>query len=273
MAPSVEILITPNSSETALAMLNALRGAVTADGCKLRDTQYYEGKADVLILYGVGAPERDLARNKHVTSGRHVLMFDQGYFHRKKVVGYLRCSIDHDHPQAWLDRTPADPARWDALNIQLREDADPKGHIVLVGLGRKSRSYLRLQDWETLRLGQLRKRFPGRDIVYRPKPGSPPMKLICRMDEHSTIEQLLKGAVLVSCRHSNVAIDAAVAGVPFEADDGAAMWLQAKPYTRENRLDFLQRLAWWQWRATEAAQAWQFSKGMLSGDTSGRVAA
>jgi hypothetical protein len=244
-------------------MLNALVGAIGGDGSDVVKTSSYKGKSDILILYGVGSPDRNAARKKHVASGRHVVMWDMAYFGRQKSVGYLRCSIDHDHPQAYLERTPNDSRRWDVLNISLREDADPEGHIILVGLGRKSRSYLQLKEWERDRLEELRTRFPEREIIYRPKPGSPAMKLDCKIDADSPIESLLLGASLVSCRHSNVASDAAVAGVPFECDDGAAMWLQAKEFTRDNRLDFLRRLAHWQYKASEAPEAWQFLKGMV----------
>lgn len=261
MAKSVEILIPPSSSPSALAMLYALR-----DVMDCRVTSAYTGKSEVLVLYGVGAPDRDLARKAHVASGRHVVCWDLGYFGREKVTGYLRCSIDHEHPQGWLDRTPNDASRWDALNIALREDADPRGPILLVGLGRKSRSYLRAENWESERLVLLRKRFPAAEIIYRPKLASEHLPLDCRTDADTPIERLLRGASLVSCRHSNVAVDAIVSGVPFECDDGAATWLRGKPFTADNRLDFLRRLAHWQYRPNEAGEAWQFLRGMLRGN-------
>jgi hypothetical protein len=90
----------------------------------------------------------------------------------------------------------------------------------------------------------------------------------CETDASSTIEQLLCGASLIVCRHSNVAIDGAIAGVPFECEDGAAAWLKPQPYTRENRLRFLCRLSWWQWRPDEAGEAWAFIRGILKDDRS-----
>jgi hypothetical protein len=85
----------------------------------------------------------------------------------------------------------------------------------------------------------------------------------CSIDTDTPIAQLLRGASLVVARHSNVCLDAVQAGVPFEAEDGAAVWLQRREFTPANRLEFLQRLAWWQWRAAEAPRAWQFLKGMV----------
>ena len=256
MAASVELLRARPMSAKAEAMLSALAIAIRQDGAELVETSAYRGRSEYLILYGVGAPVNDAARKAHVKSGRPVLMWDLAYFDRLR---YLRCSIDHDHPQSLLDRTTPEPSRWQELRISLRETYDPNGHIVLVGLGAKSRSYLHEQEWEMLRLRELRKRFPGRAIVYKPKPGSPVLKLDCEFAAQSApIEDVLNHAFLVSCRHSNVACDAVVAGVPFECSDGAAMWLRDKSYTRENRLDFLRRLAWWQWRADEAKYAWEF---------------
>lgn len=258
MARSVEILIPPGKTvERAVVLLDALRAIepfaqVTAE---------YKGQSDWLWLYGVGAPERDKARKHQVKTGRHVWLWDLGYFDRRN---HMRCSVDHDHPQQLLDRTPLDASRWESLGIKLREESDPTGHILLIGLGRKSRAYLHEEEWERLRLMTLRKRFPKQEIIYRPKPGSgPPMHLNCKMDATSSIEHLLQGCALVSCRHSNVACDAAVAGVPFECDDGAAMWLQGRPFTVENRLEFLQRLAWWQWKTSEVKQAWEFVQKVI----------
>ena len=181
-----------------------------------------------------------------------------GYFGRKKLVGYLRVSIDTDHPQDWLDATPADPSRWNAHKIRLREDVHAMGHIILVGLGHKSRSYLGLPNWERDKLAELRRRFPEHEVIYRPKPRRPFPNLSCTTDDTSPIEALLQNAALVVCRHSNVAVDAAIAGVPFECENGAAMWLLRRPFTYESRLEFLRKLAWWQWHKGEAQQAWSF---------------
>jgi hypothetical protein len=264
---TVEILRARAMSAKAEAMIAAIANAARTNGDLVRETNSYHGESEILVLYGVGAPVNDEARKRQVKSGRRVLMWDLAYFERTK---YLRCSINHDHPQAFLDATPNDPTRWQELKIPLRDTYDPDGHIVLVGLGAKSRAYLHEQEWEALRLSELRKRFPGRRIVYKPKPGSPVLKLDCEfVAQMAPIEDVLNHAFLVSCRHSNVACDAAIAGVPFECTDGAAMWLRDKPYTRENRLDFLRRLAHWQYRPDEDAQAWAFAQEI----TAERIAA
>lgn len=260
MAVRVEILRGKGASETAEAILTAMAAAIRGAGDAVLETREFAGNSEWLVLFGVGAAVHDAARKRQIKAGGRVLMFDLGYFDRKKVVGHVRMSIDHDHPQQWLDRTPSDTTRWDRLGIKLRSDYDPKGPIILVGLGRKSRAYLREPDWEVIEFKRLRTKYPAREIIYRPKPGHISPNLACPRDEVTPIADLLRGASLAACRHSNVAVDAVVAGVPFEAVDGAAMWLAGKDYTPANRLDFLRRLAWWQWRANEAHLAWDFAK-------------
>nr|AER23949.1 hypothetical protein var072 [Variovorax sp. HH01] len=227
------------------------------------ETSRYRGGCDWLVLFGIGDQRHDVARRQQISRGGRVLHWDLGYTGLRKGEGHLRVCIDTDHPQALLERTPPDPSRWDALGIELRNDVDEDGPVILVGLGKKSRSYLNAAHWEARKLRELQKRFTGRRIVFRPK-GEEKLQLPCESDSRELIADVLRGASLVVCRHSNVAVDATIAGVPFEAEDGAAMWLQSREFTPANRLEFLQRLAWWQWRADEAAEAWAFAKRMAN---------
>lgn len=243
-------------------MLLALAEAAREAGDQVVETTQLQGKSDWLVLFGVGAAVNDQARRAQISRGGRVLHWDLGYFDRKKVVGHVRMSIDSDHPQQWLDRTEPNPERWAQRGMALREDANPSGPILLIGLGKKSRDYLGATMWEREAHARLRIKFPGRRIIFRPK-GRDPLRLKCEADATTPIADLLRGASLVVCRHSNVAVDAAIAGVPFEAENGAAMWLQQRDFTPANRLEFLQRLSMWQWRATEAAQAWAFAKEVV----------
>lgn len=203
-------------------------------------------ETDLLMLWGVGRPGHSAHRDRAIHQGRKVVMWDLGY---KK--GYYRLSIDHDHPWRLFDRTPETGREFPA---KLREDASD-GPILLIGMGRKSKSYLNTYNWEPRKIGELKRRFPGVPIITRPKPKAG--------DGAAPIEQAMKGCRLVVCRHSNVAVDACIAGIPFECEDGAAYWLRDKPYTPENRQRFLNKLAHWQYQVGEAKQAWDFIRSMM----------
>jgi hypothetical protein len=258
----VELLTIKTPSRAWAPMYAELR-RVLADS-KLRCTSRFENRSRWLVLFGVGALANNVARVEQVHGGGRAMLWDLGYWGNRHVE--LRLSIDSDHPQQWLDRTPADASRWERRGIALRYEFDPTGPILLIGLGRKSRLYLNAPNWELEQLNALRQEFPGRRIIYRPKPdngrGMYP-RLDCHEDVTTPIDRLLKGASLIVCRHSNVGVDAAIAGVPVRTENGAAAWLKDKPFTPAVRLDFLRRLAWWQWHPSEARDAWNFARRIV----------
>lgn len=217
----------------------------------------YRGDRRFLMLYGPGAPSRLPIVQRHVARGGHVAMWDLGYFDRPDG---MRVSIDalHPHPQH-IAMSPAIGRR----QFELREDADPAGPILLIGLGKKSVAACGIRKvlwWEHGKVGELQARFPGREILWRPKGKSAQPLLGLRLAHGMPIEEALRGCSLVVCRHSNVAVDACIAGVPVECEDGAALALyrdNPSP-TREQRLDFLHRLTWWNWTRNETPGAWQW---------------
>lgn len=280
MVKRVEFLMSGPLGRYGTPILTALCEAAQVDGAaSVRITKDYEGRSDTLVLWGVGAPNKNRARQLQRQRGGKTLCWDLAYIGRQPVDAYTRVSVDHEHPQHLLDDTPDDPSRFEAHGIELREAYNPNGHIVLAALGRKSRAYLgpEYDHWERNKLAELRERFKGARIIYRPKPtrSRAPgwmVHLDCETDTDSPFASLLEGAALVVSRHSNVSVDAAIAGVPSESEDGAARWMVGKPYNRDTRLSFLRRICWWQWRTSEAAEAWEFLKPYLGLARERRVA-
>lgn len=233
-----EVLLDSGDSMRAHKILGAM---AEARGCKVNS--HYRGNERLLMLWGYGRPDHAAVVARHLAEGGRAIMWDLGYFGKHE--GYCRVSVDHWHPQRLLDKTPADPSRFEFFGIELRECFNPRGRVVIAGLGDKSRRFLGLNGWEQM----MQKKYRG--------------AIIKRKRDKTPIQTILNGASLLVCRHSNCAIDATIAGVPFDCVDGAAMWLRDKPFTKENRLDFLRRLAWWQWKAEEAEQAWTFLEARL----------
>lgn len=265
MARSVEVLITGDESTIGTAFLKAMPSMITHAGMVQVVTREYEGKSDWLAMFGVGSPNRNGPRLTHMHSGRFVACWDLGYWKRGKdpKSAHLRVSINHTHPTpAYMERTPINTARWARQGVPLRNDYNPDGHIVVAGMGPKSRRFLDINDWELPTLRKIQARFPGRKVVYRPKPQGQrdPHIRWKHVDGTSPIDQLLRGASLAVCRHSNVAVDACIAGVPVECEDGAALWLykdNPMPNIIE-RTNFLSRVSMWQWGAYELDEAWKF---------------
>lgn len=229
-------------SRHAAAILGAMQEEKSPDGW--------------LMAWGAGHPAhaREIAAHRGPWAA-----WDIGYFGD----GFYRVGVNRWHPSPeQIDRTRPDHDRWSELGIRLRNDFDPNGPILLIGMGPKSKRFLGLHDWEAQAFKRLQRQHPGRRIRFRPKPGRPYRALGCEISREPEIEAALRGASLVVCRHSNVAVDACIAGVPAESEDGAAVWLHRREFNEETRLDFLARLACWQWRPSEARHAWQFIEGM-----------
>jgi hypothetical protein len=265
-----EILIDDRMFPRGATMLRAM---IEAAPIPIKVRRNYVGDCELLMVYGMGHPVRRPWQFKHLAKGGRLIGWDLGYWAREGPGGQfsMRCTIDADHPHALLREEP--PERWDRERIALREDADPRGPIVLIGLGPKANRMLGTLPlaWERGALKRIRSAYPGRPVVFKPKrgaddslPGVPSVS--------GPIEHVLRGASLVVCRHSNVAVDACIAGVPVVCHDGAAVALYgsckiANPaeVTPEQRLAFLRELAWWQWKPTEAKDAWTYLLSRLSG--------
>jgi hypothetical protein len=263
---TAEIFIPEGTNATGRVILQSLVHTASSAGIEPRVTQAYHGRSDWLVMWGIGADHRSSLRWQHIRAGGLVALWDIGFFKREKVRGFCKVSINDDYATRWLDKTEPDPSRWEAVDLKLRDDYNPDGHIVVAGIGPKQRMYMGLSAgsdcWEQQKIDEARRRFPGRRVVYRPKPNRTSPSLRCETDATSDISEVLRGAALVICMHSNVAVDAVLAGIPFESEDGVSTWLRGKPYTRETRQDFCRRIARWQYKAYEMAEAWQFLRSM-----------
>lgn len=210
---------------------------------------------EVLILYGWGGADQQRAIKEH--SGRYVA-FDLGYWKRNGLRDRKwRVSIDGFHCPSLINGN-ADKSRLKLDGISAGTDCRNDGYILLIGNTPKSLSVIE-PGWTTNALSEIRARFPGKPVIYRPKPSRPAEPGIMHDGISSgSIDDAIKKASLVVCRHSNVAVDCAINGVPVVCTDGAASSIypnrledfQDQP-TREERQKFLERLAWWQWSINE----------------------
>lgn len=245
---TVEFLYVKRPNMRAMRMLDALWSAVELAGDVPKKTTWYLGKSDWLIFQGSGFPEHNQARNLQRKRG-HTFHTDLGYTNREENM--MRVCVDDDHPHKWFYKTEQRPS-----NIQLRNTFKEDGPIILVGLGTKSRKYLRAFDWEKQKFKQLKAEFPDRQIIYRPK-GDDFSNFPCKTDSLTPFSELVDGASLVVARHSNCCIDAMLANVPFSCEDGAAMAFDG------DRQKFVNKLSRWQYTPDRASEAWAFAKEIV----------
>lgn len=218
--------------------------------------EHYNGRG-VLALYGLGGPDRLPVAQKH--DGDY-LAWDAGYWNRKSENRSFRITINGLHPPQYVMRGESPgPDRWDASGLKIEQRGNPEGPIILVGNAPKS---LRIgaAGWAAKKLAEIRQRFPGRRVLYRPKPKRPLEPVKADGVANGDIDDVLSCASLVVCRHSNVAVDACRLGIPVACDDGAAsaIYPTLADWERQpdeaTRAEFLHRLAYWQWTMEELGE-------------------
>lgn len=258
----VEILTDPMMVDRGADMIKAL---IQAAPVEVKVRQRYVGDCEILLTYGTGHPVRRPWWKEHRAKGGRCIGWDLGYWRRKEHGTFrMRATIDEDHPHAMI--RPEPPERFDADGLKLGKSYRKDGHIILVGLTRKANVAVGMPalEWERRQYKRIKEIYPKRTIIFRPKRIQDPIPPGVRVMITQPIEHLLEGASLVVCRHSNVAVDACIAGVPVVCEDGAARAIYGSDLEKPRvpstaaRLEFLRSLAWWQWKPEEAKEAWTY---------------
>lgn len=256
-----QILITSTTPTRGVRLLQAIHAGAVSAGLDASITTSNVDQDSALILYGVGGADRWGLAHRHLNGGGRLIVWDAGYWDRKLPdrLRRYRLSIDALHPQKLIMQGPTpSPRRFRESGLRAGNKGNPDGPILLVGNGPKSNAVGAL-GWAAAKSQEIKAAFPGKKIVYRPKPRKPQESdVFHNVLSVGPIESALSSVSLVVCRHSNVAVDACRYGVPVVCDDGAAAAIypqkladyEAQP-SQQTRQEFLNRLAWWQWSQHE----------------------
>lgn len=209
--------------------------------------------ADCAVMYGW--------RRRHLLFQYPQWMYaDLGYWNRD---AYYRVSVGDWSPHRYLN-FGMDSTRLKSMGVRIQPWQDGE-EILVVGASEKSMAQhgFGYMEWErkaVRRLGDVGK------VVYRPKPHDPNRHPIPGVGYDSRpVAEALASAKLVVTHHSNMAVDALVAGVPVycETGVGAAFSVPFGSFERRpGREQFLYDVAWLQWTLAEMADGtcWSFLK-------------
>lgn len=267
---TIELLSFHPASQRAMGVLHALAQSAPAT-LRVRPTTRYEGRSDVLVVWGPGDPARVAPMAAQLATGGHVLALDLAYWQRDRK---FRVSIDAPHPQAWVMRRDWPASRLAADAVPTRDAWNANGPVILAGIGRKARVQYGddVEAWERAVIAQVSARWPDRRLLYRRKQPDASVPAGVELSSARPIDELLAGASLVLTWHSNVAVDAIRMGIPVICRDGAAAAVcppalgdgDPRPLAPEVRDRFLRNLAWFQWQAGEGAQFWAWVPEVLA---------
>jgi hypothetical protein len=225
--------------------------------------------ADVAIAYGWN---HEPVFSAYRDAGNQFVYWDMGYWDRRppenKKDGYHRLAVNGwDTADTMLRCMPGD--RFARANIQLKPWGSKGRMIVLAGMSGKAAGThgFKLGQWERTTFAQLQT-VTDRPIYIRAKPTGDQAKI-------EPIADLLSRCHMLITHHSNAAMDALIAGIPFHARKGVGKILapQSAPLPIEDypaisdneRLQLMQDIAYAQWRPSEmrTGEAWEHIKCIL----------
>lgn len=247
---------------------NALYMAAVEAGLQAQKSTVFQ-PCQLLVVYGPGGADRHPFIQQHLAGGGSAILFDLGYWARDGETRKYRVSINGLHPtreQLYAGPDPG-PARYQQTGKPIlvgRLSSDSR-NVLLIGNAPKSCA-IGARGWTETMATKVRQLLPDMDIIWRPKPKRP-RELRIDHDQLSQgpLDTDLRRSALVLCKHSNVAIDACIQGVPVVCDGGAAAAIYPSRliFRHEQpdynaRVEFLNRLAWWQWGIDEVRQFWEW---------------
>ena len=234
---------------------------------ELKPSLSYRGdpQYDVVIFYGLASGLDRLFRDYR--ERRKAVYIDLGYWGRRKLSrfdGYHKVSVNDRHPTAYFQQRPHASDRFDRHRVAIRPWRTEGRHILVAGMSAKAATAERLlpNQWERDTIARLR-RLTRRPIIYRPKPNWAEAKPIegSTFDRDTPLEQALRDCHAVVTHHSNVAVDALLAGVPCICPGGVASVLSGhsldqieSPPMPDGREQWAADLAYTQWSVDEMKQ-------------------
>lgn len=252
---------------------DAMRQGLMLHGIKhiRTHTRFDNVCADVAIAYGWV--------HKHVfdayqADGKSFAYFDLGYWNRRPSVkpldGHYRLAINAwDTAHVMRRDCPAD--RFKALGIETNEPRLNGQEILIAGMSAKAAKVHGYDygEWESQAKKEIERMKLKYPIRLRDKPNK-------KNKATETVTAALSRARILITRHSNAAVDALVAGVPFYAEHGVGALLSPTELTsgmieqpsfsdEKVRNQLLYDIAYAQWSPPEmrTGDAWDHIRNLI----------
>lgn len=242
-------------------MFNGIRRFETQVDLKSSAT-YRWPEYDVAVFYGLAGGLRKVLED-YRAKGKKAVYIDLGYWNRRSRTrwdGFHKISVNDRHPTAYFQSTDQPMDRLRAQNIRIESWRENRSAIVVAGMSAKAATASGFvpHAWERATIADLRK-HTDRPIIYRPKPnwlGALPIAGSTMMKTES-LPSILGQAYCVVAHHSNVAVDALLAGIPCVCDEGVASVLATPidqidaPIYPDGREQWAANVAYCQWSLDE----------------------
>lgn len=262
------------SAITCRAMLDGVHAAGGAATVKFEDT--WRGEIDEsIVFYGLDGNTPAIFE-QHIAAGKTAIYIDLGYWGRReggRFSGFHKLVRNARHPTAYFERAHKTPGRFARFDIEVApwQKKKPGAVILLAGMGDKGAAAegYKPEEWERLAIAEIQK-HTDRPILYRPKPSwkeARPITGVGFSPPSRDVALELQFCHAVVTHHSNVAVDALVAGVPVVGLCGGVAQRFSSPIAQietparpDGREQWCADLAWCQWNVAEMrnGRAWRY---------------
>lgn len=217
--------------------------------------------ADVGIAYGWANPA---LFQEYRSRGGHFVYVDLGWWDRKPLPslldGFHKVVVDGREPGAYFRGNFATD-RFARQGLTVAPWRAFGNHVLLAGMSAKSAGTRGLapMQWELATIEILRQ-VTARPVIYRPKPswaGAQPIPGTIYSPPDQPLKAVLKDCWMAVTMHSNVAVDALLAGVPVNVAEGVAREFSTPlveidaPCRPDGREQLMADIAWQQWSPAE----------------------
>lgn len=220
---------------------------------------------DIALFYGLEGQLPLIFRD--YAAKRWAVYVDLGYWGRReggRWTGFHKVVVNARHPVAYFRKPQHDRKRIHHFSGLLAQPWTLTGnHILLAGMGDKGAlaEGFEPEQWERQAIDILQA-ATDRPILYRPKPSwktaKPIPGTLYSDPAKRVVEDELQNCWAVVTHHSNVAVDALVAGVPTFCWGGVAADLSSqklhqieRPIYAEGRDGWMADIAYTQWSVAE----------------------
>lgn len=266
----VNVYFAPSNSRSKVLAQAMARGikASTNDIVSLRSSVSYDGRidSDVAVFYGLSEGLTKVMTD--YSSHAKAVYMDLGYWSRRingKYDGYHKVSVNSRHPTAYFQKVKHSGSRFRSLGIPIEPwKKNDDGHILVAGMSAKAAlaEGIDPEVWERNIIREISLRT-NRKIVYRPKPNWSSARPISGSEIQRKVEL---ADAFVNCHsvvthHSNVAVDALLAGIPAFCWHGLATPMSKhiiheieEPWFPDGRDQWAFDIAYCQWSIEEMAK-------------------
>jgi hypothetical protein len=268
----VACYLDPRSSRSSI-VARAMAEGIAIAGDKAVIVEDWNGPpiADAAIGYGWRRP--DLFQ-RYRAEGKFFVYLDLGWWGRKPegdlLGGYHKVVVNDREPNDYFRRSsPAD--RFDHFGLRVKPWRSTGSHILLAGMSAKSAGTrgFKPHEWELGAIAAIRE-ATDRPIVYRPKPSwndATPIPGTRFSPRGETLADALADCWAVATFHSNVAVDALLAGIPAYCETGVGAELSMTgiaaledPPLPTGREQLMADIAYVQWHVAEmqSGECWRY---------------